>query len=479
MKKATRSNQGSALMFALIAMLVLTMVGIEVARLVTTKYMNTFHAASWQESLLAAESGADLGIVELRKNLATPSSGFQSPWTSGTGSSGWNEYDLTTMNYAAGEGGTQMTIQVAVDAPPGLVDGNGWQYYRIRATGTNSIPGPARVGDEKRDLDLRKLSLQTDRLTGQPLARPQVSRRIEVIARPMSPFTAAVVARGNISFTDAGIVVDSYDSRDPNKSTNGQWDVSKRQQHGDVATDGTLISAGGAQIYGSVSTNNGTATGVANVTGEIRNDFYQDLISVNPPTWTTGIAQNPNQITDTTTITSSTTKGGARYKLSSIKIDGNKVLTIAGDPSGATSYVDIWVTGDFTVNGNGMVYLDKNVIATFYVAGNTSVSGNGIINGNGDTDDRPGHVVFYEIKPPAGTSQSIQLAGNANIEAAVYAPDATVTINGGGSSGTFSGSVVGNTVTMTGITNVHYDEALGNSGTIMDYKIASWFEDTR
>src|SRR5207302_1637105 len=120
-------------------------------------------------------------------------------------------------------------------------------------------------------------------------ARPQVSRRIEVIARPMSPFTAAVVARGNISFTDAGIVVDSYDSRDPNKSTNGQWDVSKRQQHGDVATDGTLISAGGAQIYGSVSTNNGTATGVANVTGEIRNDFYQDLISVNAPAWTTGI----------------------------------------------------------------------------------------------------------------------------------------------------------------------------------------------
>jgi hypothetical protein len=32
---------------------------------------------------------------------------------------------------------------------------------------------------------------------------------------------------------------------------------------------------------------------------------------------------------------------------------------------------------------------------------------------------------------------------------------------------------------MTGVTNLHYDEALGASGLINNYQIVSWIEDTR
>jgi hypothetical protein len=38
---------------------------------------------------------------------------------------------------------------------------------------------------------------------------------------------------------------------------------------------------------------------------------------------------------------------------------------------------------------------------------------------------------------------------------------------------------VGKTVAMTGVTNLHYDEALGSGGIINNYKIVSWVEDTR
>src|SRR5205085_4990268 len=92
-------------------------------------------------------------------------------------------------------------------------------------------------------------------------------------------------AVGTIDLTNQNIVIDSYDSRDPAKSTNGLYDAAKRQENGDIATDGNLIEAGNAQIYGDVSTNAGTVTGAANISGVERTDFYQEPIPVGAPTW--------------------------------------------------------------------------------------------------------------------------------------------------------------------------------------------------
>ena len=74
-------------------------------------------------------------------------------------------------------------------------------------------------------------------------------------------------------------------------------------------------------------------------------------------------------------------------------------------------------------------------------------------------------VQLYGIKPPANSSKHVNLGGNVQIVASVYAPDHDVSINGGGTSGHVFGSVVGKTVTRTGIIN--------------NYKIVSWFEDNR
>jgi hypothetical protein len=461
------------------------LLGAEAIRLVTTKYQNVFHAASWQEAILATESGVDLAMVELRKSVSSPSSAWQSPWVGGAPGNGNSSSSLTTITYL-GEGSTTMNLNVTVDAPSQMIDSRGWQYYRIRATGTNLVPGPQRGSDEKRDAVLRKLSIWNDRLTGTPLIRPLVSRRIEVIAKPLSPFNAAILAKGKINLTDQNIVIDSYDSRDNTKSTNGQYDASKRQQNGNVDTDGTVISAGNAHIYGNIGTNDGTATGVANVTGTVSTDFYQDINSVQTPAWTTGITVNPSSVTNTTTITAGATKGAFRYKLSQISLSGKNVLTISGAADGSTTYADIWVTGNISISGQGQIALGDGVIASFYLAGNASISGNGITNGTGSsngnsgslpTNSRPANVILYGIKPTSGT-QSISLSGNANMEASIYAPDADVSLSGGGNNGTFYGAIVGNTVTMTGVTSVHYDQALASAGFVTDYKIASWFEDT-
>ena len=93
------------------------------------------------------------------------------------------------------------------------------------------ITGPARAGDNKQDTRLRKLSLHWDRFTGNALASqavdtPQVSRRIEAIVKPTGAFDQAIMAVGTLNLNNQNIIVDSYDSRDPLKSTNGLYESS-------------------------------------------------------------------------------------------------------------------------------------------------------------------------------------------------------------------------------------------------------------
>ena len=459
---------------------VLSLLAAEVIRLVTLKYESALQTATWQEALLAAESGIDLGIVELRKSLFPAPNNAWNGWNNTPGN-GVVSYGLTTIPNS-GLAGTQMTIEVNVDAPSSFVDpANGWQYYRIRTIGTMPITGSGHVTDNKQDNRLRRLSLRFERftngiLTAHAISSPQVSRRIEAIVKPVSSFAQAIMSVGVIDLTNQNIVIDSYDSKDPTKSTNGLYDVAKRQQNGDIATDGDLIDAGNAYIYGDVATNSGTVVGAANVTGTERDDFYQEPIPIGAPTWASYNSTITN-VPTTTTLTANVTEGAsvARYQLSSISLHSNQTLTLAGAANGSTTYIEIYVTGDISFSGTSQLVVQPGVKAKIYFAGNVDVAGNGIVNSN----NQPGDLQLYGIQPTDSISRHVNLGGNGQIVSAVYAPNHDVTINGGGTNGHVFGSVVGRTVTMTGVTNLHYDEALSTMGLINSYKIVSWFEDSR
>ena len=134
-----------------------------------------------------------------------------------------------------------------------------------------------------------------------------------------------------------------------------------RTNHGDIATDGQLIEAGNAQIYGDVATNAGTVSGAANITGIERTDFYQEPIPVGAPSWSTWNS-SPSLVTGTTTINADATKGSAasRYTLSSISLSGNKTLTVAGNPNASQTYIEIYVTGDISVSGTGQIVVQRS-----------------------------------------------------------------------------------------------------------------------
>lgn len=483
MQRPLSHTKGSILVWTILMIAVLSLVAAQVVRVVTHKYQNAVQTSTWQESLVAAESGIDLAIMELRKTLYPAPNHAWEGWTDTPGDS-VTSYGLTVIP-SAGLAGTPMKIETTVDAPAQLKDPvNLWQYYRVRATGTMPLTGPPRVTGNKQDTELRKLSLRSERFTDGILSShvltesevPHASRRIEAIVRPVSAFELAIMSLGTLDLTNQSIVVDSYDSRDTTKSTLGLYDEAKRQQNGDIATNGDLIAAGNAHIYGDVATNSGTVSGTANITGVERTDFYQEPIPVSAPSWSS-INPSPTTVNGNVTINASPVKGSwqSRYTFSQISISGGQTLRLAGNPNGSRTYVEINVIGSVSVGGTSQIVVDPGVNATIYFAGNVNIQGNGMVNSN----NQPGDLQMFGIQPPGSSTQTVVLGGNGQLTASVYAPGADISVNGGGGHGHIYGSFVGKTVLMNGVTNLHYDEALAASGPIHNYKIVSWFEDTR
>lgn len=325
MKRNPDTNTtGSVLIWTVLSMVILSLSAMEVLRIVSGRLQLGDQAAKWQEALIASESGVDLAVLELRKSLYPQPNNAWQGWTNIPGN-GVISHGLVTVP-TQGLAATPMTIEVDVDAPATLINpSNGWQSYRIRTLGTVPLSGPPRTGYNKQDNSLRKLTLQTQRfiddLFSSETSAPHAARRLEAIVNPSSAFNLAILSIGTLDLNNHNIIIDSYDSRDSAKSTNGLYDVTKRQQNGDIATDGQILDAGGAYVYGSVSTNSGTATGVQNVTGEQRTDFYQAPIPISDPSWP-AINPTPSTVNGNVTITASATQGSAssRYLLSAITL---------------------------------------------------------------------------------------------------------------------------------------------------------------
>src|SRR4051812_10978313 len=126
----SRKHRASILVWTVLTIAILSTLAAEVLRVVSIKHQSALQTAIWQEALLAAESGIDLAIVELRKSLYPAPNHAWDGWNS-TPANNVTSYGLTTIPNA-GMAATSMTIEVNVDAPASLIDpANGWQYYRI------------------------------------------------------------------------------------------------------------------------------------------------------------------------------------------------------------------------------------------------------------------------------------------------------------------------------------------------------------
>jgi hypothetical protein len=468
------NRKGTVLLLALGWTAILAVVAAVALGITHRRHRQVFQTASWHDSLYAAESGVDMAVSELRKGLKGGT-----PWA------GWLREDGTAattpgtspIHFASsallrqGEGGQRSWVKVQVDAPATLRDASGEQWYRIRSIGYAEVPGGSVVTGEGLDRELRKIDFRADRKTGEALYQARASREIEAIVKPVGSFRAALIGDVFIDMNNHDIVVDSYDSRSDSKSTNGQYDLAKRQQHGDIATNGETINAANAHIHGNASTDGGEVLGSGNVTGQVRDDFYQELLPVARPTMVAE-AGSPTTVNQSTMLAA---RAGTptQYVLGDVNLGGAKTLHIQGAPDGSETFAQILVNGDVNLGGNGQIILDPGVHVRIYVAGNVDITSNGLVNPN-----RPLNFQVYGLARPAGDPPgTMKISGTGGFRGAAYAPNYDLSLMGSGAGDSVSGAFVARSISMCGEQSVYYDEALGEGGLVSDFRVVSWFED--
>ena len=285
---------------------------------------------------------------------------------------------------------------------------------------------------------------------------------------PLPVFAGAIMARSNITFNGNYIVTDSYDSSNTNLFPGGLYNIMNRQDHGDVAVGNTnFIQLGNAGIMGKVWIEGGTIAdvglgpagsvgSVAWVTGAntgfeggpsspyFVGDFRFCLPDVAVP-FASGVPISPPAGGKTNTLSS-----GIYF------YNGNfSVPNLADLQVGANQYAILYVTGNFSMTTQAMIEIQQGATLVLYVGG-SSASFSTINNAGNDLN-----FLYYGLP---GNS-SISLAGNASYLGTIYAPEATVSLIGGGSiTIDFSGALVCNSLISNGHVNVHYDENLARSG---------------
>jgi hypothetical protein len=425
---------GSALMAAAIAAAVLGLMVVSYLTWVTNEYRLSKRSHAWAQALNLCEAGVELGLAELNYpyRYNGPVYSFQS--SDGWAANGSYQYTKSVTNVTTATGASVGSFTVTVA-------GLNTAFPTLTCTGTcTAVRGPS------------------------------VTRILKVVIKKPSAIRYALTAKSGISQNGGSAVVDSYDSQDPSKSTNGQYDIAKRQANGNLTTantSSTAIQLTG-NVYGDADTGPGGhvtfgaqawigptfdatlrlhAESAAENAGWITHDFITTFSDVVVPTELT-TAVNVGAI-------STYTFNSGDYRVSSISLNSGSI-TVNGN-------VRLYVTGDTTETSAGAIFVKPGSTLTVYTAGNVNVSGGGVINQTGYAINNQ----WYGLN----SSTAWTLSGSSGWIGTAYAPSANLKLTGNID---YYGGFVADTLTQGGQAAVHYDEALARTSGESVYGVAAW-----
>lgn len=327
-----------------------------------------------------------------------------------------------------------------------------------------------------------------------PIKGTEVARVIQVTTTRFGTGMRGMVAKGDITM-NGNTRADSFDSEDPNHSTNGRYDAAKAKDGGFVGSVYGSVATGGGKVYGYLGTGpTGTATGNAGdfswlaaysgiQTGHYENDLNISFPDVQPPfngggyTPTAGTVTTTNY-TYTSTVTTSTTYPSPE-PAGGVTTSTSPVTTATPPPSGyagsvttntsatsnrtyptAGTYTGTVVTRTVTSGppANRGTWYDYNRIVSYtystlaytynsvttnstvttdsydYVAGNGNYQMSSLSMSGSSRMLITGNTVLY-------VTGDIQITGQAQI---IIAPGATLKLYVGGASAKLSGNGVMN-----------------------------------
>jgi hypothetical protein len=424
-----RTDTGSTLVVCLILTVILGTALGSYLLLARSQSVMTAQSHAWNSALALAEAGVEEAMAHINTQYGTNNNLAGNGWGGPpAGPYGPIVRTLSSSNGLIGSYGVRLVRNPV----------NG--YPIIYATGYTVVP-----------------------VIGKPIARV-----VEMTTATTPAFAGAIAALNNITFKGNDVKVDSYDSMDPNHSTNGMYDPTKRKAGGDVASNFGFVDVGNANVNGKVRTgpNGSYTTGPNGFAGDLFwkgpgvqpgwyiNDFNADFMDAALPTSYSGVPP--------------TGVGTNTYILGSIdyKINGKLALK-TGENILVTGNARLYVTDEILMQGQSTITILPGASLTVYCAGASAQFTSVNTAGNANT--------FNYVGLP--TNKSVVWNGNAQYVGTVYAPQALYELGGGGNNiMDYQGACVVSGVVINGKFNFHYDEGLKRRGPMTSYRVHSWRE---
>jgi hypothetical protein len=433
-KKSGNEAGGAVLLVVICIAFVLAITIMGYMYLLSSQHKLVSRSMSWNTAMAMAEAGIEDGMAQLNVSFGT----------NYTGSAGTN---WTFSNGAYG---------------PKSASLNGGSYSAIIITTNGVCPSIIATG-----------------YAAVPYKLTPVKRVVQVDTTNWPPFGVAMAVLQDVDFKGNSIVIDSYDSADPSHSTNGMYDPAHPLATADCASLGGIVNVQNATIRGrlltgpdgSYSLNSGTVGDLNwNVPGQVepgwyRNDFNANFRDVDPP-FNSGLPVAPvNLGTNTYVLTT-----GNYYVNGDFTINSGETLYITGNTR-------LYVTGNFTMKSQNasFITLAPGASLKLYVgtANGPAVATSLAQVNTSDIAWNAGSFIYYGL--PSNTT--IGWNGNASYVGSVYAPEATFTAGGGGSTPLdYQGACVVAALKLNGHFSFHYDENLKRSAPGTGFTVIAWRE---
>src|ERR1035437_5366473 len=228
MVKSVRT-MGSVLLVTLVTVVIMGITLASYLALASTQSRSVARFQIWNNAMVVAAAGVEDGLQLVNQYVGTSGG----DWTITYSFNGWPR---------PGGGDTYQLTR--------YMDNARTTYYQVSITNINYapiihsvgyVPGPSWVA-----------------------GTPPMSRTVEVSTKIDAMFNVCMAALGAIDLKGNGIATDSFDSSDPNYSTNGFYNLPGlpspppwRKAGGDVVTDNTItnsvLNVGNADIAGHVN----------------------------------------------------------------------------------------------------------------------------------------------------------------------------------------------------------------------------------
>lgn len=288
----------------------------------------------------------------------------------------------------------------------------------------------------------------------------------------------AIMVKNGISLYGYNLLVDSYNSSDPSKSTNGQYDPTKAGDAGDVICGSGFTNIGSANsvnIFGRLYYSGGSADLGSN--GAVGTHAWQSNNTGFEPGY---LVQNTNfpftniSLPDYSPFLGPTIPGGivaftdpttgntcTNYYDHIIAAD--YYCTDPGALTGQTlvAYPSILVmVNGFTLSGQDNITIESGASLMLYSGGT-----NCALLGQGVSMETPVPANFRVYCTTSVTN--LDLGGSGTITGVFDAPGAQVQVLGGGANPTnFCGAIIADSFALIGHISFHFDEALLQQGII-------------